>query len=153
MNRKEEERFLVLRSKMWDEVHELEDRREAIEAELRQIDAKHNYLINLLDGSVSSVEDLPAPEASVEDLVRVNRRKERTENNKNEKAELDEQLIGLLDREPGLSRKEIQHALNANGWSNWDLDKAMKRCARRGAIVREGATNSAKWYAGEDTNG
>jgi hypothetical protein len=140
MNSKEEQRYMELRAKMQSELA-------SIETQMDELETKRRRLNMVLDGSLGQ----PAIEGA-EELVRVNRRKEeRTEGRGNdEKAELDEQLIALLDREPGLERALIDNALVANGWSKWDIDKSLKRCKNRGAIVREGNTRIAKWYAAEE---
>lgn len=131
----EEKQYLSLHAKLNAELTE-------IEWNIKQLEQRYVELKAILNGT-AEIEPESTPEPAI------NRRKEKTENNNDERAKLDDALVKLLGANEGLSRKEVNEALLKKGWSPWDVDKSLKRCKAKDLIVREGATVNAKWYAAE----
>lgn len=144
MYTKEELQYLSVTEKFQTELVELKKQIQEHQDHIQELVNREIVLDSLIKGT-AKVE----PEAAPAPKTPINRRKEKTEGNNDERAKLDEALVKLLEANDGLSRKEINDALSKKGWSPWDVDKSIKRCKRRDLIVREGETVNAKWYAAE----
>lgn len=142
MNMKEVQRFLTLRSKLWDEFHALEKQLEEIDEVRAEVDRRHSQLQNILDGSVSDLEDVEVVfEADEEDdFVPEDERNAQDDR-------ILRNLVTHLKRNPGVSRKQLVDDFMPPFFESKDVTRLLEKGRRRGKIASKGKGRSATWEA------
>lgn len=142
MQKKEIERFLTLRSKLWDEHHALEEQIGQVEEELTILIRRYDELTSILDGSVGGVEDLP------EELVVVAQKGTDNTVTVDLKEQLDHAVLKFLIENPESSMKTIVDNMSEFAPDvPYKVSNAIKRLKRRELVVRTGTTRNAVWSA------
>lgn len=135
MNKKDVQKFLDLRSKLWDEFHALEAVIDELDEKREELVKQHGDLTNILNGYTTDLPDEEpeeAPASASEVSVR---------------HEAERAVLHILKASPGLGRSALSSALG--NFTLSEIDAALQRLRKRSEVISEGRGRAAVWYVTE----